>query len=147
MQAQQGTRFHPHKWLPPAADGQVGKHSGDDDGGTLIALGQQFSKSGFELEYHNCLIATGATPFLPQVEGIGSDRIYSMRTIEDAIRLKKAIAKKPEKALVIGASMVGIKLVELFYNSGVEVCLADLAQNIFPLTAHPECARVIRRTF
>jgi 3-phenylpropionate/trans-cinnamate dioxygenase ferredoxin reductase subunit len=32
---------------------------------------------------------------------------------------------------------------ELFYQAGVEVCLADLAQHPFPLTAHPECARVI----
>ena len=39
--------------------------------------------------------------------------------------------------------MVGIKVVELFYNAGVEVCLADLAEHIFPLAAHPECARVI----
>jgi NAD(P)H-nitrite reductase large subunit len=33
--------------------------------------------------------------------------------------------------------------VGLFYQAGIEVCLADLAQHIFPLTAHPECGRVI----
>jgi NADPH-dependent 2,4-dienoyl-CoA reductase/sulfur reductase-like enzyme len=32
---------------------------------------------------------------------------------------------------------------ELFYKAGVEVCLADLAQHIFPLSAHPECARIV----
>jgi pyruvate/2-oxoglutarate dehydrogenase complex dihydrolipoamide dehydrogenase (E3) component len=74
---------------------------------------------------------------------MGSNRIYAMRTVEDAVRLKEAMGKKPKKALVIGASMVGIKVVELFYKSGVEVCLVDLARHIFPLTAHPECARVI----
>lgn len=102
-----------------------------------------YAKSGLELKYDKCLIATGAIPILPPVEGIGSDRIYTMRTVEDAIRLKRAMAKKPKKTLVIGASMVGIKVVELFYKAGVEVCLADLVQHIFPLAAHPECARVI----
>jgi pyruvate/2-oxoglutarate dehydrogenase complex dihydrolipoamide dehydrogenase (E3) component len=34
-------------------------------------------------------------------------------------------------------------VVELFYQAGVEVCLADLAEHIFPLSAHPECGRVI----
>ena len=102
-----------------------------------------YAKSGLEFKYDNCLIATGATPILPAIEGIGSSRIYAMRTVEDAIRLKKAMVKTPKKALVIGASMVGIKVVELFYKAGVEVCLADLAQHIFPLAAHPECARVI----
>jgi 3-phenylpropionate/trans-cinnamate dioxygenase ferredoxin reductase subunit len=103
-----------------------------------------YAKSGLELKYDQCLIATGAAPVLPPVEGIGSDRIYTMRTVEDAIRLKETMTnKKPKKALIIGSSMVGIKLVELFYKEGVGVCLADLAQHIFPLSAHPECARLI----
>jgi 3-phenylpropionate/trans-cinnamate dioxygenase ferredoxin reductase subunit len=32
---------------------------------------------------------------------------------------------------------------ELFYKTGVEVCLADMAEHIFPLSAHPECARIV----
>jgi NADPH-dependent 2,4-dienoyl-CoA reductase/sulfur reductase-like enzyme len=102
-----------------------------------------YAKSGLELEYDKCLIATGATPVLPPVEGIGSDRIYTMRTVGDAIRLKEAMTQAPKKTLVIGASMVGIKVMELFYKVGVEVCLADLASHIFPLSAHPDCAQVI----
>ena len=102
-----------------------------------------YAKSGLEFKYDECLIATGATPVLPSIEGIGSDRIYTMRTVGDAIRLKEAMTKMPKKALVIGASMVGIKVMELFYKAGVEVCLADLAQHIFPLSAHPECARIV----
>jgi NADPH-dependent 2,4-dienoyl-CoA reductase/sulfur reductase-like enzyme len=102
-----------------------------------------YAKSGLEFKYDECLIATGATPILPPIEGIGSDRIYAMRTVEDAIRLKEAMVKMPKKALVIGASMVGIKVMELFYKAGVEVCLADLARHIFPLAAHPDCARII----
>jgi NAD(P)H-nitrite reductase large subunit len=102
-----------------------------------------YTRSGVELKYNECLIATGATPVLAAIEGIKSERIYTMRTVEDAIGLKEAMARKPKRAMVIGASMVGIKLVELFYNAGVEVCLVDLAQHIFPLVAHPECAWVI----
>jgi 3-phenylpropionate/trans-cinnamate dioxygenase ferredoxin reductase subunit len=118
-------------------------------GSPVVALDAEqkvvYAKSGLELKYDKCLIATGATPILPPVEGLGSDRIYTMRTVEDALRLKEAMAKKPKKALVIGASMVGIKLVDLFYNAGMEVCLADLAQHVFPLTAHPECAQIIEK--
>jgi NADPH-dependent 2,4-dienoyl-CoA reductase/sulfur reductase-like enzyme len=101
------------------------------------------AKSGLEIKYDKCLIATGATPVLPPIEGIGSDRVYTMRTVEDAIRLKEAMTQTPKKALVIGASMVGIKVMELFYKARVEVCLADMAEHIFPLSAHPECARIV----
>ena len=102
-----------------------------------------YAKSGLEFKYDECLIATGATPVLPSIEGIGSDRIYTMRTVGDAIRLKEAMTQTPKKALVIGASMVGIKVMELFYKARVEVCLADMAEHIFPLSAHPECARIV----
>ena len=101
------------------------------------------AKSGLEIRYDQCLVATGATPVLPLIEGIGSDRVYTLRTVEDAIRLKEAMTRAPKKVLVIGASMVGIKVMELFYKAGVEVCLADLAEHIFPLSAHPECARIV----
>ncbi len=102
-----------------------------------------FAKSGVELSYDVCLVATGATPVLPPVEGVRSSRVYTMRTVDDAIRLKEAMAQKPKRAIVVGASMVGIKLMELFHYAGVDVCLADLAEHIFPLAAHPECAAVI----
>jgi NADPH-dependent 2,4-dienoyl-CoA reductase/sulfur reductase-like enzyme len=62
-----------------------------------------YTKSGMELKYDQCLIATGAAPILPPIEGVGSKRVYTLRTVEDAIRLKEAMAKKPKKALVIGA--------------------------------------------
>lgn len=102
------------------------------------------NQAGFELDYAQCLVASGASPVLPPIEGIGSDKIYVMRTVEDAVRLKEAIAKKPRRALVVGASMVGIKLVELFYRAGMEVCLADLADRIFPMIAHPDCSYVMQ---
>jgi NAD(P)H-nitrite reductase large subunit len=101
------------------------------------------SRAGFELGYNQCLIASGASPVLPPVKGIDSKKVYLMRTVEDAIKLKEALDKKPRKALVIGASMIGIKLVELFYKAGMEICLSDLADRIFPVNAHPECSLII----
>lgn len=108
-----------------------------------VEKGVVANQAGFELDYDQCLIASGASPILPSIEGVGSERVYTMRTVEDALRLKEALDKKPRKALVIGASLVGIKLMELFYHVGMEVCLADLADHIFPLNAHPECANLI----
>lgn len=109
-----------------------------DAGNRVVA-----NQDGFELHYGQCLIASGASPVLPPVEGIGSKRVYLMRTVEDAIRLKKALEGKPRRALVIGASLVGIKVAELLYRAGVKVCLADLAERILPLTAHPACSGII----
>lgn len=99
--------------------------------------------AGVKTEYDNCLIASGANPILPPIEGINSKKVFAMRTIEDAISLKEELKNNPKKALVIGASMVGIKVAELLNDRGIEVCLADMAPHIFPLAAHPTCAHII----
>ena len=101
------------------------------------------NSDGLCVNFDKCLISSGASPFVPHFPGSDCNGIYTMRTIEDAIRLKKVMDNKPRKALVVGASMVGIKLVEMFWKIGIEVCLADIAPYIFPLSAHPDCAVVI----
>jgi 3-phenylpropionate/trans-cinnamate dioxygenase ferredoxin reductase subunit len=98
---------------------------------------------GAVFEFAKCLVATGASPFIPPIEGRDSPKIFTMRTVEDAVKLKAFMERKPKKAIVIGASMVGIKLVELLWEAGAEVLLADMAPRIFPLAAHAECSRVI----
>ncbi|MGA3128014.1 MAG: NAD(P)/FAD-dependent oxidoreductase [Candidatus Korobacteraceae bacterium] len=103
------------------------------------------NEAGLEIKYDQCLIATGASPFIPPIEGGKSHRIYTMRTVDDAIRLREALGVKPRKAIVVGASLVGVKMVELFQMIGMEVCLADLAEHVFPLAAHADCAEVIEK--
>ena len=116
-------------------------------GSPIVALDTQAklvaNQAGLEVKYDRCLIATGASPFIPPVEGGGLGRVYTMRTVEDAIRLREALAAKPRRAIVVGASLVGLKMVELFEMMGMEVCLADLAEHVFPLAAHAECAALI----
>ena len=67
-----------------------------------------------------------------------------MRSVEDAVRLKEALAAGTlRRVLVVGASMVGIKIVELLEERGIEVVLSDLAPHIFPTAAFAETSRRI----
>ena len=96
--------------------------------------------------YDRVLIATGATAFAPPVKGLAPEDTFLMRTVEDAERLKERLERAPARsAIVVGASMAGIKVVEVLAKYGVRTCLADLAKNIFPLAAYPEVAAAIER--
>ncbi|KUO63080.1 MAG: hypothetical protein APF84_11170 [Gracilibacter sp. BRH_c7a] len=98
---------------------------------------------GQKVNYDSCLIASGASAIVPPVFGSKSQRVFSIRTIEDAVRLRELYLTRPRKVLLIGASMVGIKLVEIFQETGSEVFLVDLAHHVFAQAAHPECATVM----
>jgi len=94
--------------------------------------------------YDKILVSTGARAFGPSVKGAREEDIFFMRTVEDAEKLKTRIELKNVKnAVVIGASMVGIKVVELLNKNGIHTCLADLAPCIFPLAAYHDVAETI----
>ncbi|MBO5999077.1 MAG: FAD-dependent oxidoreductase, partial [Lachnospiraceae bacterium] len=66
------------------------------------------------------------------------------RTVQDAIALKEELDRNQHKtALVVGASMVGIKVVELLVNRGIRTVLSDMAQKMFPLAAYDDVAAEI----
>ena len=96
--------------------------------------------------FDKILIATGATAFAPPVKGLARSDSFLMRTVDDAQRLKDRLDRGDVKsAVVVGASMAGIKVVEVLEKYGVQVCLADLAPHIFPLAAYPEGSAAIER--
>ena len=93
--------------------------------------------------FDQCLIASGAAAIRPPLPGSTLNRVLTVRTTEDAERLREAGIQRPETIVVVGASMVGIKVVEMFHKLGTRVILADLAPYIFPLAASEKCARKI----
>ncbi len=104
------------------------------------------TEDGEEFVFDKILIATGAKAFAPAIEGLERNDAYYMRTMEDAIVLHDDLEKNTYKsALVVGASMVGIKVVELLNNKGIKTTLADLADRIFPLAAYENVSKEIQR--
>lgn len=64
--------------------------------------------------YDKILIATGARAVDPAIQGLSAEDRFLMRTIFDGERLRKRVETGQVKyAVVIGASMVGIKVAEL----------------------------------
>lgn len=94
--------------------------------------------------YDQILIASGARAFVPPIPGSSGKRVYSMRTVADAMQVKEVLeTQKIKRAVVVGASMVGIKLVELFHSKGIQCTLVDMAPYIFPISAVPMVAAEI----
>lgn len=103
-------------------------------------------ENGEEFVFDKILISTGASAFAPAFKGLAPEKAFYMRTIGDAIRLKEALESHSYKsALVVGASMVGIKVVELLNARGIKTTFADMANRIFPLAAYESVSREIER--
>ena len=112
-----------------------------------VAAGRTVETENGEVStYDKILIATGASAFAPAIPGLEPERRFFMRTDEDALRLSRALEDKRVKStVVVGASMVGIKVAELFAKRGIRTVLADLASCMFPLAAYEDVAAEIGR--
>lgn len=96
--------------------------------------------------YDGILLATGARAFVPPLDGLPDERVYLMRTMADAEKLKARLTRGiPKKSVVVGASMVGIKVAELLWKAGSEVTIADGAGWLFPLAAYENVGREVER--
>jgi len=113
---------------------------------TLNALNKEvLLESGERLSYDRCLVATGSRPTLPSIPGLNnSPRVFTLRTPKDTIALHQALSST-KHALVMGASMIGVKLAEILMGHGIKVTLVDVADRVMPNAAHPDCASHLAR--
>lgn len=77
---------------------------------------------GTEIGYEKLLICTGGSPLEFQLPGSDLRRIYYLRTLDDAKRLKAA-AGSAKDAVVIGGSFIGIELAAALRELGLSVKL------------------------
>ncbi len=104
------------------------------------------TEDGISRQYDKILVSSGASAIAPKVEGLEQKNYFLMRTNEDAVRLRSRLeAGDVRSAVVVGASMVGIKVVELLSERGIQTTLADLAPYMFPTAAYEEVAHEIEK--
>lgn len=87
-----------------------------------------------KLNYDKLVLATGAAPFKPQIKGIDNQKIFTVRTLRDANRIKSYIKNSMVKsAVVIGGGFIGVEMAEnLSEIDGVKTTLVEQASHILP---------------
>ena len=88
----------------------------------------------FTESYDKLLLSPGAKPIKPGFEGIESDRIFTLRTVEDTLKIKKYLnAYHPGSAVVVGGGFIGIEVAENLRELGVKVTLVEAADQLMAL--------------
>ena len=83
--------------------------------------------------YDKLVIATGARAIVPDIPGTDAKGIYTLRTVEDGIRLKSAVQTGERKAIaIVGGGFIGLEMAEELTNSGLEVHLFEAMPRLLP---------------
>ena len=86
---------------------------------------------GREIAYDRLLIATGAHPIKPPIEGIDSEGIENCWTLADARRIL-AGAKPGDRVVLMGAGFIGCIVLEALAARGVDLVVVEMADRMLP---------------
>ena len=78
------------------------------------------------LGYDTLIVATGADPVRPPVPGLGHDRVFTIRSLDEAIRLRRLLdTGVVRRAIVVGAGYIGLETAEALTAAGAEVDVVE----------------------
>lgn len=83
------------------------------------------------LPYDALVVTTGADPVRPPVPGLDDRRVFTVRSLEEAIELRRLLAGGTvRRAVVAGAGYVGLETAEALVAAGAEVEIVEAAAGV-----------------
>lgn len=85
----------------------------------------------FTESYDKLVLSPGAKPIKPGFDGIGSDKIFTLRTVEDTLKIKKYVNEHhPKSVVVVGGGFIGIEVAENMHDLSMDVTLVEAADQL-----------------
>ncbi len=89
------------------------------------------SKGTYEQEYDCLILSPGAKAIRPDIPGINSKRIFTLRNIPDTDAIKEFIDKKAvDSAIVVGGGFIGVEMAENLKSKGLNVTVVEAASHV-----------------
>ncbi|MBP7330888.1 MAG: FAD-dependent oxidoreductase [Firmicutes bacterium] len=86
-----------------------------------------------QFSYDKLVLATGASPFIPPVEGTKLGNIKTVRTVQEATDVKNLLSERDVRdAVVVGGGMNGLEVAENLSQRGIKTTVVELAPHILP---------------
>ncbi len=89
------------------------------------------TQTNVKFYYDKLVLAQGANPIKPNLDGINNKNIFSVRTLNDADNIKNYIAQNNVKnAVVIGGGFIGVEMAENLAHLNIDTKLIELSDQI-----------------
>jgi nitrite reductase (NADH) large subunit len=93
--------------------------------------------------YDRLLLATGSVPFVPPVEGVGLEGVFTLRGLDD-VKALATYARDKESVLVLGGGALGLEAGYALRKKGLRVKVAEVAPRLLPRQLDEDCARMLQ---
>lgn len=92
--------------------------------------------------YDKLILSPGAHALVPNLPGIDSERVFTLRTVEDTFKVHGFVEReRPSSAVVVGAGFIGLEMAENLRERGMEVTVVQRGGHVMP-TLDPDMAAI-----
>ncbi len=85
-----------------------------------------------ELPYDKLVLATGATPFVPKMEGADLQGVHRLYNPHHAKAIKNAVDVGARKVVVVGGGLIGVESCGAFVTRGCDVTIMEMMPTLAP---------------
>jgi NADPH-dependent 2,4-dienoyl-CoA reductase/sulfur reductase-like enzyme/rhodanese-related sulfurtransferase len=86
----------------------------------------------YDEPYDKLILAPGAAPLRPPIPGIDVPGIFTLRSLQDADRIKGFVDRGVQNAVIVGAGFIGLEMAENFARRGVATTVVELQDQVLP---------------
>jgi len=124
-------------------DVKLGHRVTSIDPKTKTIEGQKTGGEDFCFDYDKLLIATGASPIIPDLPGFGLPGVMVLKSLEDGRSIKEKI-QEARKVIILGMGYVGLEMVEALRARQIEVDMIKKRPRLLPWLS-PALAEVVEK--
>ena len=85
----------------------------------------------FEESYDKLILSPGAKPTQPRFPVADLDKVFTLRTVEDTLRIKEYINEShPKSAVLVGGGFIGLELADNLRELGMDVTVVEYAKQL-----------------
>lgn len=107
------------------------------EGEAKIVSPWEVEVNGKTISARNIVVATGARPFVPPIEGIEQVKFYTSENLWD-------LREKPQKLVVLGGGPIGSELTQAFGRLDISVTQVEMMPRLL-LTEDPEVSDLVKQ--
>lgn len=85
----------------------------------------------YDESYSHIILSPGAEPLKPNIDGINSPRVFTLRTIPDTFAITDFVDKHgPRRVAIAGGGFIGVETAENLRHKGLDVTIIEMADQV-----------------
>lgn len=85
----------------------------------------------YDESYDKLVLSMGSKPIKPNIEGLNSNKVFTLRNIPDTYKIKNYINEhSPKNAVVVGGGYIGVEIAENLKNLNLDVTIVEMSNQV-----------------